>query len=210
MTPPFGRACHDVFMHPRIRQLLPEYLASVHRIIRSTVPLMETAIDRARSMASADPVAAGVAAYLEKHVEEERDHDEWLLDDLEVIGVDRATVLETVPSPTEASLGGAQYYWVLHYHPVTLLGYFAFAEGFPPSASLIEDLMARTGYPAEAFRTFREHGELDPGHREELDRAIDSLPMTPAQESAVGLSAMTTGALLTRALREIVEDFDPD
>jgi hypothetical protein len=209
MTPPFARACHHVFGHPRIAEVLPEYFGSVHRIIRSTVPLMEAAITRAWAMGPTDAVAAGVATYLEKHVEEERDHDEWLLDDLEVIGVDRATVLQAVPSPTEASLAGAQYYWVLHYHPVALLGYFAFAEGFPPSAELIQDLIARSGYPPEAFRTFAEHGELDPGHRQELDVAIDSLPLTAAQETALGLSAMTTGALLTKALEEVVEGFDP-
>ena len=33
---------------------------------------------------------------------------------------------------------------------------------------LIQDLQAKTGYPPAAFRTLVKHGELDPGHSEEI------------------------------------------
>jgi Iron-containing redox enzyme len=192
--------------HPRIAELWPAYLIRTHLIIRATVPLMESAVGRARELAGADPVAAGVASYLEVHSEEERDHDEWLLDDLELIGVDRATVLARLPSPTIAALVGSQYYWALHYHPVAVLGYISLMEGFPPPAELIEDLIARTGYPREAFRTYAAHGELDPHHREELDEAIDSLPLTREQEILLGLSAMSSIGFLARSIEEVMED----
>jgi hypothetical protein len=205
ITPPFARACHDVFMHPRIAELWPEYLVTQHAIIRTTVPLMEAGRERARAMADGDPVAAGVAEYLDVHIEEERNHDEWLLEDLEVLGVTRDAALSRVPSPAVASLPGSQYYWTLHYHPVGLLGYFAFMEGFPPQPELIVDLIDRSGHPEGAFRTFKLHGELDPGHRDELDRTIDVLPLTPNQENVLGLSAMSTGVLVTRSLREVAE-----
>jgi len=208
VAPVFGKACERVFRHPRIVDLLPEYLIEIHAIIRSTTPLMEAGIATAEAMAPADPVAAGVAAYLRRHVEEEQLHDEWLLEDLEVLGVPRWTVLDRLPTATVASLAGAQYYWALHYHPITLLGYFAFSEGFPPSAALVEELIERTGFPRSAFRSFVVHGELDPGHLEEIDRTIDELPLAPGHEAALGVSAMTTGRLLTSALVELVEDFD--
>jgi|GEM_PF-892641 hypothetical protein len=206
IAPAFGKACEGVFRHPQIVDLLPEYLIEIHTIIRSTTPLMEAGIARAEAMAPADPVAGGVAAYLRRHVEEERFHDKWLLEDLELMGMPPAAVLERLPTATVASLAGAQYYWALHYHPITLLGYFAFAEGFPPSGALVEELIERTGYPRAAFRTFIVHGELDPGHREEIDRTIDGLPLEPGHEVALGLSAMTTGRLLTKTLVELVED----
>ena len=176
-----------------------------HAIIRATVPLMEAAAERARTMAEADPVAAGVAPYLEEHAEEERDHDDWLLDDLELIGVEREVVLGRIPSPTVARLVGAQYYWALDYHPVSVLGYLSLMEGFPPSASVIEDLVERTGYPRESFRTFAEHGELDTHHRDELDETIDSLPLTREHEVLLGLSAMSSVELLTRSVEEVLE-----
>ncbi|HYT78754.1 MAG TPA: iron-containing redox enzyme family protein [Actinomycetota bacterium] len=203
VTSGFAEACARVFLHPRIRELWPEYLVTQHAIIRTTVPLMEAGRDRARALAAADPVAAGVEEYLDRHIVEETNHDEWLLNDLEAIGVSRDRALARVPSPTVAALTGSQYYWVLHYHPVGLLGYFAFMEGFPPQPELIEGLKERTGYPEEAFRTFRLHGELDPGHKEELDRTIDALPLTSEHEDVLGLSAMSTGVLVTCSLEEV-------
>lgn len=208
LGPALARACGEVFGHPRIREVLPEYLVRTHTIIRTTVPLMETAIARSADLGRTDPVAAGVRAYLERHIEEERDHDDWLLKDLALMGLDPGGVLARIPSPTVAALTGTQYYWVLHAHPVALLGYFAFMEGFPPSARLIEELIAHTGFPREAFRTLAEHGDLDQGHREELDRTIDALPVTPEQQTLLGLSAITTAELLVRSIDEVLEGFE--
>jgi hypothetical protein len=205
VTGPFAEACHDVFTHPRLGELWPEYMVTQHTIIRSTVPVMRAGRDEARARAGADPVAAGVAQYLDVHIVEETNHDEWLLDDLEVLGVPRSTALTRVPSATVAALVGSQYYWLYHYHPVALLGYFAFMEGFPPKPELISDLIERTGYPEAAFRTFKLHGELDPGHQDELDRTIGGLPLTPQHEKALGMSAMNTALLVTQSLQEVAE-----
>ena len=200
---PFGEACQRVFMHPRLAELWPEYMITQHTIIRSTVPVMRAGRDAALARGNADPVAAGVAEYFDVHMMEETDHDEWLLEDLEVLGIPRSTALSRVPSDTVAALVGSQYYWLFHYHPVALLGYFAFMEGFPPKRELIDDLIERTGFPDAAFRTFELHGELDPGHQKELDRTIDELPLTPEQEKALGMSALNTAVLVTRSLQEV-------
>jgi hypothetical protein len=80
-------------------------------------------------------------------------------------------------------------------------------EGYPPAPSLIDELIARTGYSAEAFRTLSKHGELDPGHRDELDRALDGLQLTAGQETALGLNAISTTHMLARAIGEIVDEY---
>jgi hypothetical protein len=201
----FAHACLRLFRNPRIADLFPEYLIQTHCIIRTTVPLMEAASGEARRRAATDPVAAGVATYLTRHAEEERDHDEWLLEDLAVLGTDRSEVLARVPSPTVASLVGSQYYWALHYHPVSLLGYFAFMEGYPPAPSLIDELVLRTGFPPEAFRTMAKHGELDGDHRKELDEAIDGLPLSREQDVLLGLSVLSGLPLLARSIEEVLE-----
>ena len=193
--------------HPRVRDLYPEYLFTSHSVIRASVPLMEAALERTHATADADPVAALLAPYLEEHIDEERDHDEWLLDDLEVLGRRRDATLARVPSPTIAGLVGAQYYWIFHYHPVVLLGYISLLEGYPPSTELIEGLMRATGYPRDSFRTMLAHAELDPGHRDELNELLDSLPLTPEQASALGVNAMWTVVTFTRAIDELLEGF---
>lgn len=192
--------------HPRVAELYPEYLVASHWVIRASVPLMETARERARAAADDDAGAAAsrLASYLDAHVGEERGHDDWLLDDLAVLGVDRADVLARTPSPTVAELVGAQYYWTLHHDPVAVLGYVAVLEGYPPSRELAEELIARTGHPRKAFRTLLAHAALDPGHRDDLDAVLDELPLTGEQQALIGLSALTTARLLTAMLDDVV------
>jgi hypothetical protein len=199
---PYAAACTTLVRHPRLRELWPEYLILQHQIIRATVPLTEAAAERARALPEDDPLAAQLVAYLEEHVDEELHHDNELLDDLALLGVDRAAVLDRMPSRAVAALVGCQYYWLHHYDPLTFLGYVAFMEGSPPTPELIETLVERTGYPREAFHTFAEHAELDPGHRDHLNRILDSLPLTPEQEAVLALSATSTATLATRALEE--------
>jgi hypothetical protein len=201
---PFAAACTELVDHPRLHELWPEYLIQQHEIIRATVPLTQAAAHQARALPDNDPLAAPLVAYLDEHVDEELDHDEELLDDLELLGVDRATVLGRMPSPAVATLVGSQYYWLHHFHPVTFLGYVGFMEGSPPTPELVETLIERTGYPREAFHTFTEHAELDPGHRDHLDRILDSLPLTAEQEAVLAISATSTAALATRALEELL------
>jgi hypothetical protein len=194
--------------HPRVRDLYPEYLATMHGIVRASVPLMETARTRSLELADRDPVAATVAEYFEKHIGEEIGHDEWLLEDLEALGRDRAAVLTRTPSPAVAGVIGAQYYWILHVHPVALLGYTMLLEGYAPAPADVEDLMARTGYGPDAFRTMSGHAELDPGHADELAETIDSLPLSAEQSAVLGLSAMSTVHGLARVLDEMVDAWD--
>ena len=204
MIGPFAAACTELVNHPRLHELWPEYLVQQHEIIRATVPLTRAAAQQARALPSDDPLAAPLVAYLDEHVDEELDHDEELLDDLELLGVDRASVLSRMPSPAVATLVGSQYYWLHHFHPVAFLGYVAFMEGSPPTPELVETLVARTGFAREAFNTFAEHAELDPGHRDHLDRVLDSLPLTAEQEAVLAISATSTSALATRALEELL------
>lgn len=189
---------------PRISDLYVEYLISSHWIARASIPLMQTTRDRALSMENDDPVGTALARYLEGHIVEEMGHDEWFLEDLEVLGCDRAAVLARPPSATVASLVGAQYYWVHHYHPVALLGFLTALESHPPSRSLIDELISRTGHPPEAFRTLIEHADLDPHHAEELDDLLNELPLTPEQSSIVGLSAIHTLHMTAVSIEEIV------
>jgi len=191
----------------RIVDLYPEYLFTLHCVIRASVPLMETAYEQARKLAKEDPVCETLAPYLDEHIPEERDHDEWLLDDLEVLGEVRSSVSVRPPSPTIAAVVGAQYYWILHYHPVALLGYIALLEGYPPSIELVDELVDRTGHSREAFRTLIAHAELDPGHRDELDAVLDRLPVTREQSTAMGLSAIYTVQMLARAIDGLRDGF---
>lgn len=190
--------------HPQFSALFSEYLFTLHCMIRASVPLMQAALERAQTLSSHDPVAGGLATYLAQHIPEELHHDDWLLDDLAVLGMDRAQVLSRLPSPAIASLVGSQYYWIHHYHPLALLGYMAVLEGYPATAEQIEAQVITTGHPRAAFRTLFKHAVLDPHHRSGLDQALDSLPLTREHSVLLGVSALRTVELASYALQELV------
>jgi hypothetical protein len=206
VIPEVAGVSRTLVTHPRLADLYPEYLVTCHWVVRATVPLMETALGLARALQEDDPVAAQLAVYLERHCLEEAGEEEWLLADLELVGRDRAEVLARPPSPSVAALVGAQYYWALHFHPLALLGYLAALEGYPPTPELIDEMIAGSGYPREAFSTLAAHAELDPGHREELDRLLDTLDLTPSQSELLGLSAVHSVHTLAAAFGEVLEE----
>jgi len=197
---PLSAACTALVEHPGLRELWPEYLVLQHQIIRATVPLTEAALERTREL-QGDPL---LVTYLEEHVGEELNHDEGLLEDLESLSLGRVEVLGRMPSAAVAALVGAQYYWIHHHHPVAFLGYVALMEGYPPTTELIETLAARTGYPQESFRTFAQHAELDPGHRDHLDETLDALPLGEREEAAIVASASATAILAAKAVSEVL------
>ena len=190
--------------HPGLRGIYPEFLVMTYGIVRATVPLMETALTTARTLRD-DQGAALLADYLEHHIPEERGHDDWLLADLESIGVPRDQVLRRIPSPAIAALVGSQYYWVQHVHPVVLLGYMAMFEGYPPARQDIDQMQAATGYGPEAFRTHLFHADLDPHHGDDVDDLLDSLPLTEQQRTLIGLNAIASVQLITQAQQELLD-----
>ena len=204
MSGRFFAAVEAFWSHPNLAVLYPEFLFSLHCLMRASVPLMEAALERSRLSAETDPVSAALVAYFAKHIPEERHHDDWLLDDLEVLGLSRDEILNRLPSSTIASISGAQYYYIFHYHPIALLGYIGVLEGYPPSAEHLEEISTRTGLAIEAFRTYLKHAQLDPYHKQDLDRALDAMPLTREQQGLIGVSAIQTLHAMARAFEEIV------
>jgi hypothetical protein len=210
VLPELWVAGDELFTHPRIADLYGEYLLLCHWVVRASVPLMETALRRAEELSATDPVAKALTGYLVSHIDEELDHDKWLLEDLESLNIPRAQVLKRPPTATVAGLVGAQYYWIFHYHPVALLGYITVLESYPMSREAIDDLAARTGLGPAAFRTLVEHADLDPHHAEELHRTIDALRLSREQSSVLGSSALHTIVALATAFREIAASANTD
>ncbi len=175
-----------------IAERYPELLFHLHCVVRATVPVMEAGRRAAEERAGSDPVAAGMAAYLARHIPEELHHDDWLLDDIEALGVRRETVLRRVPPPAAAALIGSVYYWIHHAHPVAWMGYAAVTEGHPPSAEYLHEVMQRTGLPPEGFRTYLKHAQLDPHHSREMYAALDRMPLTAEHTSLLGVVAFQT------------------
>ncbi|MCX4986464.1 iron-containing redox enzyme family protein [Streptomyces sp. NBC_00572] len=200
-TTPVLRAATAALWRPEgLRQRYVRYLAAMHPLVRASVPLLLRGAERCAERD--DPASRRLAAYYIRHAEEERDHDAWLLDDLAAAGAGPAPV----PHPAAVELAGAQYYRIEHEDPATLLGYIAVLEGNAPGPRLADRLAEVTGLPGGAFRTLREHAELDGGHLDDLHRVLDALAPTPARQTAVSVSALHTANLLTRLFLSLAAD----
>ncbi|MFO7562371.1 MAG: hypothetical protein R6X02_06985 [Enhygromyxa sp.] len=202
-APTFVAAAERLWTNPRVREIYPVYLATMHMIVRAAVPLMQAACERAREREELDPLAGPLADYLTRHVEEMIGHDVWLLEDLAATGADPGIPLQAIPSPKVASLVGAHYYWVHHHHPIALLGYIGAIETYPPPLGFTERLRARTGFPREAYRTIARRELSNPERSREFYELLDTLPLSRRQETLIGLSALHTVHAGVDVLEEI-------
>ncbi|HEX2918829.1 MAG TPA: iron-containing redox enzyme family protein [Edaphobacter sp.] len=184
-------ASDEFWNHPELARLLPIFLVQLHRVMQAGLHLMQTARDRALALPD-DPVARIVAPYLEQHILEEKDHDDWLLDDIGTLGITPAQVASTSPLPAVVSLLGAHYFWALHIHPVTVFGYLIVLEGYPPLADQLKAIRKRTRLPKTAFRCLMAHADNDPHHIADLNRTLDSMPLSEEQQMYIALSAFHT------------------
>jgi hypothetical protein len=207
LAEPYLNYFSDLFWtYDRLDELFPEYLFALHTSMRATVPLLHAAAARSETLAETDPVAARLTPYFLNHAREELHHDEWLLEDMEVLGIDPTSVQTRLPPADVARMIGAQYYWLNHAHPITLLGCFAVLEGDPPQVNTLNAVVQRTGMPKAAMRTLFKHAQLDPHHSADLDRVLDDLPLTQYHINLLGISSLHTvdqlGGLLCRLLAE--------
>lgn len=200
-------AAFALWDHPRLPELYPEFLFRNHAVIRASVPLMQAAADSCEARIASDPLSAGMFEYLNHHIPEEMHHDDWVLEDLEVLGFDRTKILARIPPPSVARLVGSQYYWIRHVHPVALLGFIAVLEGTPPDVEFFEHTADRARLPRAAFSNLLRHGKLDPRHRDDLNNALDTFPLTERDHSLLGVSAFETIHLLSAVVGEALDMF---
>lgn len=175
-----------------IKAWLHNYLLQSHSQMRASVPLMQTALTKCKD----DKLGRELQSYYSLHSLEEADHDLWVLEDLESIGVQRAECLSRKPSEEMAELVGSQYYWIYHFHPVILLGYIGVIEGNPPKKEAIDKLQRLTGYPDSAIRTMLKHSDLDVKHKQDLDDLLDSLSLDRQHKDWILANAAYTASKL--------------
>jgi hypothetical protein len=107
--------------------------------------------------------------YYRSHLDEERDHVQWMRDDLKSVGV-----VPELPDKLAVAMAGSQYYLLKHAHPAALLGYMAVLEGDPTPVEVIESLEQAHGEPL--LRCARYHAVKDLEHAKELFAVIDDTP----------------------------------
>lgn len=191
---------HDAF--PRV---VPEWMLMLHQIIRGSTPMLAFARDQLDRYDPADPFIGTLRAFYETKIIEEDGHDTMLLKDLELIGTPREHVEQQLPPASISAMVGSQYYLTAFYHPAALLGYLGLLEGYPAPPEHVDELIRRSGVPAEAWSTYRMHAEVDPWHRQELEEILDQVPeRETAIRQAIIANGVRTGEFYCQALEALL------
>jgi hypothetical protein len=165
------------------REQFVNYLKLAHGTMRASAPLLELAVAKAEGE---------LRDYYRSHLEEERDHADWLAADLRVLGEGPPRL-----DHAAAAIAGAQYYYLNHVGAHMLLGYMAAMEFRPMPMATVDKLASIFG--EDAIRTLRHHALHDPQHSEVLARVINR---HEDQGDGIAYNAFVTTKMLAHYLSE--------
>ena len=186
---------------PRAGELFLGLVHLQHCIDRASTPLLRTAEQEAtRRAAAGDAVADGLIDHFHRHDHDEGDLDA-LLDDYAALDRNPAEVLTRPPASAVAAMVGAVHYWVVHFHPVALIGYLAVMDRDPPTPALIDALRERAGVAPSGNSPRRQDGRPHAG--DDVWTLLDRLPLTTHQLDVVTSAALHTVGREVAALCEL-------
>ena len=159
---------------------LPSYIAflrEAYHHVRHTVPLMQAFKSR---------LPAGrewLAPALDEYIEEEKGHDEWILDDIRACG-DTSDVRHSQPGIATEVMVAYAYDTIARRNPLGFFGMVHVLEGTSVSLALLaaDQIQKPLGLPDAAFSYLRSHGTLDQEHVQHFQLLMDQI--TDPQDKA--------------------------
>jgi hypothetical protein len=196
--------CSDLGRAEVFPTIVPQWLTLWWQVTRATTPVLTHAIRRLESAHPADDFHKGLAAFYAHKIDEESGHDELLVKDLDVLGVTREALSQTLPAAPVAALIGSQYYLIDFYHPAAYLGFIGLLEGYPLTPAQLAEVVKASGAPEQAWSTYRLHMEVDPWHREEIMGMLDRIPEDPSLRGAIVANGVRTADFYYQALEQLL------
>jgi pyrroloquinoline quinone (PQQ) biosynthesis protein C len=160
----------EVMRNGASRALYLDFLSQAYHHVKCTAPLLALAASRCGS-----DDWRYQAALLE-YIQEERGHDEWILEDIDALGGDPEMMRQGTPHFPCRIMVGHAYYLVDHVSPYALLGMIHVLEGMAVelasnAARAIHKSIATTG--GAGFKYLTTHGDLDIEHTKLFEKLID-------------------------------------
>ncbi len=119
-----------------------------------------------------------VRYFLYQHMQEEKGHEEWVMNDLEAVGVSRQQALAYQPSRLMLGFNGYNYWAADRKHPLSVLGMLYALEvvasvyGGSLAAAIRESLLLEADHGVSFISS---HAELDAQHMVELRVVLNSV-----------------------------------
>lgn len=162
----------EVLREGASRELYLDFLSQAYHHVKCTAPLMGSAASRC----GADDRKYQSALF--EYLNEERGHEEWILDDIEALGGDPKSARESAPRfPCKVMVGHA-YYLVDRVSPYALLGMIHVLEGMAVVLAANAVQAIRKTIPAASdagFKYLTTHSDLDVEHTKFFEKLIDEI-----------------------------------
>jgi pyrroloquinoline quinone (PQQ) biosynthesis protein C len=169
MTIPLIR---EVLRRGTSREVYLDFLGQAYHHVKQTAPLLALAAARC------GPHDWLYQSALFKYVEEERGHEEWILEDIGALGGDSGTVRASLPRLPCKLMVAYAYYIVDRISPYALLGMVHVLEGMAVelAAKAVSSLITSIA-PASnrGFKYLTTHSDLDEDHSAFFAELIDKL-----------------------------------
>jgi pyrroloquinoline quinone (PQQ) biosynthesis protein C len=162
----------EVMREGASRKLYLEFLSQAYHHVRCTAPLLALAASRC------GPDDQKYKSALFEYIDEERGHEEWILEDIEALGGDQDSVRRSSPLfPCKIMVGHA-YYLVDRVSPYGLLGMIHVLEGMAVALAGNAVRAIRKAIPSASdagFKYLTTHGDLDIEHAKLFEKVIDEI-----------------------------------
>jgi pyrroloquinoline quinone (PQQ) biosynthesis protein C len=164
---------------------LAEYRAFLHdlfHIVWHFCPVMATAAARC------DDSLREIRYELYERIEEEKGHEDWVMEDITAMGGNPQHVRATAPSAPVQAMIGFNYYAAERVHPCSVLGMLYVLEviasvyGGKAADSIARANGRETG--AGGFRFLSSHATMDAGHMAKLNVLLKTIK-DPAAQAAI-------------------------
>lgn len=163
---------------------LPSYLAflrEAYHHVSHTVPLLQAC------KAALPERHAWLAPALDEYVEEEKGHDEWILDDIRACGVDAEAVRHGTPALATEVMVAYAYDTIARRNPLGFFGMVHVLEGTSVALALMaaDRIQQPLALPDAAFSYLRSHGTLDQQHTATFATLMDHIDDAQDQAAIV-------------------------
>ena len=153
---------------------LPSYAAflrEAYHHVRHTVPLL------AACKAALPARHAWLHDALDEYIDEERGHDEWILNDIRACGGDADGVSRGRPAHATEVMVAFAYNGIARGNPLGFFGMVHVLEGTSVSLALLaaDAIQRPLGLPDAAFSYLRSHGTLDREHTAHFELLMDRI-----------------------------------
>lgn len=162
---------------------LPSYIAfltEAYHHVKHTVPLLQAC------KAALPPHHAWLNGAMDEYVEEERGHDEWILDDIRACGADAEAVRHGQPGHATEVMVAYAHDTIARGNPLGFFGMVHVLEGTSVALALMaaDRIQHGLGLPDAAFSYLRSHGTLDQEHTAHFELLMDRID-DPQDQAAI-------------------------